>query len=95
MTSLGTTLLQIRTRQPRRSSVSSKRWARGQRSPLRTRSSRSIGVDLAGVPAWCRPYCDFVATGREATHALHADGVPTRLQTTVAATLDEIVEALV
>ena len=40
------------------------------------------------------PYCDFVVTDREATHALHAEGVPARLGTCVVATLDELVAAM-
>jgi hypothetical protein len=40
------------------------------------------------------PYCDFVATERHATHLLHAAGLPSRVDTTVVATLDELVAAI-
>ena len=40
------------------------------------------------------PYSDFVATERHATHLLHAAGLPSRVGTTVVATLDELVEAI-
>jgi hypothetical protein len=40
------------------------------------------------------PYCDFVATERHATHLLHAAGLPDRVDTTVVATLDELVAAI-
>lgn len=40
------------------------------------------------------PYCDFVATERHATHLLHAADLPARVDTTVVATLDELVAAL-
>lgn len=40
------------------------------------------------------PYCDFVATERHATHLLHVAELPSRVETTVVATLDELVAAL-
>jgi hypothetical protein len=54
-------------------------------------SNRLFDIDALAVAV---PYCEFVATDREAAHALHTEGVPARLGTTVVATLDELVEVL-
>ena len=53
--------------------------------------NRMFDMDALAVAV---PYCDFVATDREAAHALHTERVPARLETTVVATLDELVDAL-
>ncbi len=54
-------------------------------------ANRMFDMDALAVAV---PYCDYVATDREAAHALHAEGVPARLEATVVATLDELVDAL-
>ena len=54
-------------------------------------ANRMLDMDALAVAV---PYCDYVATDREAAHALHAEGVPARLETTVVATLNELVDAL-
>lgn len=53
--------------------------------------NRLYDIDALSVAV---PYCDFVATDREALHALESEGVPQRMRTTVVATLDELVEAM-
>jgi hypothetical protein len=53
--------------------------------------NRIFDIDALSVAV---PYCDFVATDREAAHALHAGRVPERMDTKVVATLDALVHAL-
>ena len=53
--------------------------------------NRVYDIDALSVAV---PYCDFVATDREALHALNSEGIPERLRTTAVATLDELVAAM-
>lgn len=53
--------------------------------------NRLFDMDALAVAV---PYCDFVATDREAAHALRSERIPDRLGTTVVATLDDLVDAM-
>jgi hypothetical protein len=62
--------------------------AAAHRNPqTRWTANRIFYIDALAVAV---PYCDLVVTDREASHALHAEGVPERLGTEVMATLSDL-----
>jgi hypothetical protein len=66
--------------------------AAAHRNPeTRWTADRIFDIDALSAAV---PYCDFVATDREATHGLRSEGVPGRLKTLVTATLGDLVEAM-